>query len=257
MPWMNGFNTLLMVGWFCWFVQDAPRRVWADRDFKENSTSLFISCCFCPALWCSSGWFGEDTRTHKHAHAHRLWGVMLGLSSMLSGACACSVAVVKSLKMGAHTHRHSETSARRLIFSIFRGVTFVWLPQGFVTASVQHYSWRATFFFYLFLSFFIFKRLSFRSYTGGALDRAAIGRRYHMHGNVKGVGEMVAIFACTCEINRTGGNVTRLERSLHFRPGNIQKLPADSRILSSSCRGRDSLSVYCQVCLFISSFLVK
>lgn len=71
---------------------------------------------------------------------------MLVLFFMLSGASACSVAVVKSLNMGNRTDTHTHTftdreaSAGRLIFNIFRGMTFVWLPQGFVTARVQHYS---------------------------------------------------------------------------------------------------------------------
>lgn len=99
-------------------------------------------------------------------------------------------------------------------------------------------------FFYL-LSFFLFSSAFLSGFYRGALDRAATGRCYHIRGNVKGVREMVGIFTCMCEINRTRENVTRLERSLHFRPANIQKLPADSRILSSGCRGRDSLSIYC------------
>ncbi len=69
---------------------------------------------------------------------------------MLSGACACSVAVVKSLNMGNHTDTHTLSHTVKCQLSVWSSIfsgaqcLFGYL-KVFVTVCIQHYSWRATF----------------------------------------------------------------------------------------------------------------
>lgn len=108
---------------------------------------------------------------------------MLGLSFLLSGACACSVAVVKSLKMGAHAHTQRGVSA------VFDLQYFPRRDVCLVTSRFCHSQCSTLFMkgYFFFLSFFLFFFWSAfaRSYTR-ALDHAAIGGHHHVHGNVRG-----------------------------------------------------------------------
>lgn len=116
---------------------------------------------------------------------------MLVLFSMLSGACACSVAVVKSLNMGNRTHTHTLAlahTARRqcgVWSSIF---SEAWRLFGYLKVLSQSvfniiHEGLLFLFLYLFLLLLLFFWSAIARSSTGALDSATNGRHYHTHTN--------------------------------------------------------------------------
>lgn len=71
---MNGFNTLLMTGWFVGLYETVLGEFKHSTISKRPVPLLFISCCFSPNTavlrWFDSG-RRTPTNTNTHTHAGR------------------------------------------------------------------------------------------------------------------------------------------------------------------------------------------